>query len=73
MATENTFTEQQIRSRNDIINKLMNEFQSPNIKKNYDTMLIESEMIKKQQDLIFLISSVTAVILVIVTINIIKK
>ena len=73
MATENTFTEEQIRNRNDIITKLTSEYSSPNITKNYDTMLIESEMIKKQQDLIFLISSVTAVILVIVTINIIKK
>jgi hypothetical protein len=67
------FTETQIKSRNNIINNMDNVITNPNINKNYDTILVESEMIKKKQDTIFLVSSITAVILVIVTINIIKK
>jgi hypothetical protein len=67
------FTQSQIDSRNKITNDLVNTLSDPNITKNYDTMLIESEMIKKQQDTIFLIYSITAVILVIATINFIKK
>lgn len=67
------FTQSQIDSRNQITTDLVNTLSDPNITKNYDTMLIESEMIKKQQDTIFLIYSITAVIVVITTINFIKK
>ena len=67
------FTQKEIDSRNEIINKLTKAQLLPNSTKNYDTMLVESEMIKKKQDTIFLFSSITAVIIVIATINIIKK
>jgi hypothetical protein len=46
---------------------------NPNYTVNYNTQLKESEMIKKQQDTIFLISSTVATIFVIFTIYIIKK
>ena len=70
-----TFTQPQIDSRNDIVANITNLTRDTNsyFNKNYDTMLIESEMIKKKQDTIFLVSCITAVILVIATINIIKK
>ena len=63
----------EVKNRTDIISKIEAQLTSTNSTKNYDTMLVESEMIKKQQDTIFLISGITAVILVIVTFNIIKK
>jgi hypothetical protein len=68
-----SLNQHEVNKRTDIISKIDAQFRSTNSTKNYDTMLVESEMIKKQQDTIFLISGITAVILVIVTFNIIKK
>jgi len=67
------FSESEINNRNIIINNITNKLTGANANKNYYTMLVESEMIKKQQDTLFILSSITAVILVIVTINSIKK
>ena len=67
------FTQTQINSRNNFETNIQDILEKNNFNKNYDTLLVESEMIKKKQDTIFLISSITALILVIVTINIIKK
>lgn len=47
--------------------------ENPNYTVNFNTQLKESEIIKKQQDTIFLISSTVATIFVIFTIYIIKK
>jgi hypothetical protein len=67
------FTQTQIDSRNNFVTNLEDVLNKKNYNKNYDTLLVESEMIKKKQDTIFLVYSITAVILVIATINIIKK
>ena len=67
------FTQTQIDSRNNFVTNVEDVLKKKNYNKNYDTLLVESEMIKKKQDTIFLVSSITAVILVIATINIIKK
>ena len=66
-------SQSEIDSRKKIINELNGKLNNANANKSYYTMLIESEMLKKQQDTIFVLSSITAVILVIVTINSIKK
>ncbi len=62
-----------IQNKNDIVDKIDNDLLSNNYDKNYDTMLIESENVKKQQDIIFLVSCSIAVISVLIVINIIKK
>ena len=62
-----------INNKNNIVDKIDKDIQSNNYDKNYDTMLIESENVKKQQDIIFLVSSSIAVISVLIVINIIKK